>query len=104
MSWNVQVLRSRDVFLPASDGNPSHWEKREVTPPVCRLSLPDEVELDADNLRILIDALHCALDILQPDLGVKQPDFTHPVYDYGVKRGGITHMPDAIASLDKEMI
>lgn len=57
MSWTVEIVDT-------SDGA----EK-------CRFGMDHGHEyLDANNCRILIDALLSALDILQPDLGVKPFD------------------------------
>ena len=51
MSWNVEVRDGRCIVTVRSayDGRSVSWDG------------------DAANLRILIDALHCALDILKPD-------------------------------------
>jgi len=65
MSWTVDIVRERNLYTPGPPGTPA-FQKVKCDPLLC-LSLDGDCLLDADNLRILIDALHCALDILKPD-------------------------------------
>jgi len=65
MSWSVEIQREEGKVVAGVYST-------VPCAPICVLDCASE-RLDADNLRILIDALHTALDILDPDFSVKNP-------------------------------
>ena len=58
MSWSVEIQREEGKVVAGVYST-------VPCAPICVLDCASE-RLDADNLRILIDSLHCALDIIAP--------------------------------------